>query len=87
MSFLSLSEEDNVKKTQKKISICLTLLSLLHSQSKFLDTDETPDTLFHERGQLAAYPGKIELKFIMIANTFRSLGSQWRQGQAFTKLY
>ena len=48
---------------------------------------DTKDSWFYKRQQLAALPGKAEEKYLLIANVFYSLDSNWRSGQQFTKLY
>ena len=84
---LSLSPSDPKDLIRLKVSIVHTMLIQLISKNTLLGKfcDET--TPYYERGQLAAYPSREEIKYLMIANTFNNLEEGWRKGQQFTRLY
>jgi hypothetical protein len=62
------------------------MINLLLTPHEFMKIS-TAEQSFVQRGQLAAMPGKAEEKYLLIANTFYSVDSNWRSGQQFTKLY
>lgn len=87
-SALSLKPGMSKDEIRLRITIVHTQSLLFSTSAKDLDYQKSSNGLpYHRKSQLAAYPGKTELKFLLIANTFQSLSSQWRTGQSFTKLY
>lgn len=87
-SILSLNSKQSKDEIQIKISIVQSLITLLLTSNSMLGkfSDES-DNFYTNRGQLAALPGKAEEKYLLIANTFYGVDSNWRSDQQFTKLY
>lgn len=87
-SILSISSKDKKDELSTKMMILHTIVTLILTNHKMLGKfPDEKDNQFVQRGQLSALPGKAEEKYMLIANTFYSLDSNWRSGQQFTKLY